>query len=120
MFLSVFVFLLIFLLSMQYITEDANAEPCNTHMVSINGINSANVGTNGDFSCNYSQGQTFFGTDGANFAVAHSGINDVGNGMHMDISFISANYQDSNAYGNQNHQTRDKKTTDTPLTLPFP
>ena len=132
-FLNLFVFVCIILLfalpSMHYGTREANAERRDIRLVDYNDNINVNVESSNEFSASHAGDQTHFGKNDANPALGYSTINDVGNGIHVDLSSASSSSQQSSINGEHNHREDDKKgngngnnnkNSDTPFTLPFP
>lgn len=109
--------------SMHYGTREANAERRDIRLVDYNDNTNVNVETSNEFSASHAGDQTHFGKNDANPALGYSTMNDVGNGIHVDLSSASS------INGEHNHKEDDKKAngngnnnknSDTPFTLPFP
>lgn len=115
--------------SMHYGTREANAERRDIRLVDYNDNTNVNVETSNEFSASHAGDQTHFGKNDANPALGYSTMNDVGNGIHVDLSSASSSSQQSSINGEHNHKEYGKKAngngnnnkySDTPFTLPFP
>lgn len=114
---------------MHFATREAYAETRDIHLVNYYYNINVNVDTSREFSASHAGDQTHFGKNDANPALGYSTINDVSNGIHVDLSSASSSSQQSSINGDHNQKVQDKKgngngnnikNSDTPFTLPFP
>jgi len=130
---NLFVFLCVILLcSLTFLhntTRQANAETSYIRLVDYKDNADVKIKNSNEFSASYAGDQTQFWKNLANPALGYSAINDVDNGIHVDLSSTSSDPQQYNVDGEHNHKVGDNKVnangnnnknSDTPFTLPFP
>ena len=114
---------------LHYATRQANAETSDIRLVDYKDNTDVKIENSNEFSASHAVHQTQFWKNLANPALGYSAINDVGNGIHVDLSSTSSDPQQYNVDGEHNHKVGDNKVnangnknknSDTPFTLPFP
>jgi hypothetical protein len=114
---------------LHYATRQANAETSDIRLVDYKDNTDVKIENSNEFSAGHAVHQTQFWKDLANPALGYSAINDVSNGIHVDLSSPSSDFQQYNVDGEHNHKVGDNKVnangnknknSDTPFTLPFP